>query len=187
MEKIINIARGPNQANKYIAVIAAETKSAIIAIPFKNNNTASINSPDTFLPIESPLLTITFSHRSTFFVGLRFNTLGWLNILLFQFCSTGIFHATHRRLNRAMKKPSRAKIPPPISTMVQGVNRPVVRRAIMRFLSEVQKKTKTPITTNAIPNKNAVLFISTFSLSLMLPFFPYSYNLSDWPSLFQYK
>lgn len=66
MERIINIAGGPNQANKYIDATAAETKSAIIAIPFKNNSTASINSLDTSLPIESPLLTITFSRRSSF-------------------------------------------------------------------------------------------------------------------------
>ena len=66
MERIINIAGSPNQANKYIAAIAAEIKSAIIAIPFKNDSTASINSLDTFSPIESPLLTITYSHRSSF-------------------------------------------------------------------------------------------------------------------------
>lgn len=66
MERITKIAEGPNHANKYIDPVAAETKSAIIEIPFKNNSTASINSLDTFSPIEAPLPNITFSHRIIF-------------------------------------------------------------------------------------------------------------------------
>lgn len=82
MERIINIARGPNQANKYNDVTAAEIKSAIIAIPLKNNSTASINILDTLLSIESPFQLLA-SAIALHFVGLGFNTLGRLNILLF--------------------------------------------------------------------------------------------------------